>query len=207
MLYKYLKNNYKTAEPIFFSDIEMEGISKAALSQQLKKLCMEDKLKKYETGIYYLPKQSKLNGAVGINADIVAKYKYISRRGKVEGFYSGNAFANQIGISTQVPNKIEIVSNNIAANKREIPIGKRSFIVRKSNVPVNEENVNVLQMLDLLKNLDAYLDDDYDSARKKFADYIFIHEIRKQDVDRYIRQYPVTVFKYYYELRLEDVLA
>lgn len=52
MLYEYLKNNYKVAEPIFFSDIEIGNISKSALSQQLKKLCMEGKLKKYETGIY-----------------------------------------------------------------------------------------------------------------------------------------------------------
>lgn len=52
------------------------------------------------------PKKSKLSNNVGINADIVAKYKYISRKGQINGFYSGNTFANQIGISTQVPNKI-----------------------------------------------------------------------------------------------------
>ena len=42
--------------------------------------------------------------------------------GKVDGFYSGNTFANQLGISTQVPNKVEIVSNNMAAKVREVPI-------------------------------------------------------------------------------------
>lgn len=132
MLYDYLIENYKVAEPIFFSDIEIEGITRSAINQQLKKLCDEEKLMKYENGVYYLPKKSRLSGAVGINADMVAKYKYIARRGKVDGFYSGNAFANQIGISTQVPNKVEIVSNNIAAKVREISIGKRKFIVRKS---------------------------------------------------------------------------
>lgn len=207
MLYEYLKNNYKMAEPIFFSDIAITDISKSAISQQLKKLCNEGKLVKYQDGIYYLPKKSRLNGAAGINADMVAKYKYISRRGKIEGFYSGNTFANQIGISTQVPNKIEIVSNNVAASVREVSIGKRLFIVRKANIFITEENVRVLQMLDLLKNLDAYLDDDYDKAREKVAIYIEAHGIRKKDVDMYIRKYPVAVFKYYYELRLENVLA
>ena len=52
---------------------------------------------------------------MGVNADTVARYKYVSRGGKVDGFYSGNTFANQLGISTQVPNKVEIVSNNMAA--------------------------------------------------------------------------------------------
>ena len=59
---------------------------------------------------------------MGVNADTVARYKYVSGGGKVDGFYSGNTFANQLGISTQVPNKVELVSNNMAAKVREVPI-------------------------------------------------------------------------------------
>ena len=121
MLYEFLKDNYKEAEPIFFSDIVIKGITKSAVNQQLKKLCDEGKLQKYENGIYYLPKKSRLKTNVGVNADTVARYKYVFRGGKVDGFYSGNTFANQLGISTQVPNKVEIVSNNMAAKVREVP--------------------------------------------------------------------------------------
>lgn len=39
MLYDYIKKNYIEAEPIFFSDLEREDISKSALNQQLRKLC------------------------------------------------------------------------------------------------------------------------------------------------------------------------
>ncbi len=207
MLYDFLKNNYKEGEPIFFSDIAVGEITKSAVTQQLKKLCDEGKLQKYESGIYYLPKKSRLKANVGVNADSVARYKYISKDGKVDGFYSGNTFANQLGISTQVPNKVEIVSNNVAAKVREVSIGKRTFIVRKSVVPVNEENVYVLQLLDLLKNLDAYLDESYDVARKKISRFVQMHGITKKDVDRYIRNFSATIFKYYYELRLDDVFA
>ena len=143
MLYEFLKNNYKEAEPIFFSDIVIKGITKSAVNQQLKKLCNEGKLQKYENGIYYLPKKSRLKTSVGVNADTVARYKYVSRGGKVDGFYSGNTFANQLGISTQVPNKVEIVSNNMAAKVREVPIGKRTFIVRKPVVPVNLSLIHI----------------------------------------------------------------
>lgn len=207
MLYNYLLENYNAAEPIFFSDIEIEGITRSAISQQLKKLCDAGKLVKYENGIYYIPKKSKLSGVVGINADTVARYKYIGRKDRVDGFYSGNAFANQMGISTQVPNKVEIVSNNIAAKIREIPIGKRTFIIRKANIEVTSANVHVLQMLELLKNLDMYMDCDYTDAKEKFERYINIYGITRMDVDKYIRNYPVSIFKYYYELRLDDVFA
>ncbi|MCD8196180.1 MAG: DUF6088 family protein [Lachnospiraceae bacterium] len=207
MLYEYLLENYHVAEPIFFSDIEMPGITRSAINQQMKKLCDEKKLEKYENGIYFIPKKSRLKSAASISADTVARYKYVVRKGKIEGFYSGNTFANQLGISAQVPNKVEIVSNNMAAKVREVLIGKRTFIVRKPVVPVTEENVYVLQLLYLLKNLDVYLDDSYDVAREKVSLFAASYNITRQDVDSYIRLFPVNVFRYYYELRLDDVFA
>ena len=65
----------------------------------------------------------------------------------------------------------------------------------------------VLQMLELLKNLDAYLDYSYEEAQEKFAEYITVHGITREDVDLYIRKYPMATFKYYYELELDHVLA
>ena len=85
----------------------------------------------------------------------------------------------------------KIVSNNMAAKVREVPIGKRTFIVRRPVVPVNEENVYVLQLLDLLKNLDVYLDESYDVAHDKVSQFVRIHGITKKDVDSYIREFPI----------------
>lgn len=101
----------------------------------------------------------------------------------VDGFYGGNSFANQIGITTQVPRAVEIVSNNTNSSDREVRIGNRRFYVRKPIVQITKENVDVLQMLELLKNLDAYLDHSYDEVREKFAEYISIHGIKRSDVD------------------------
>ena len=207
MLYDYILENYKEAEPIFFSDLERGDISKAALSQQLKTLCKNGLLKKYDTGIYYRPKKSLLKSSIGPNADMVARYRFISKGKNVNGFYAGNSFANQLGISTQVPQVVEIVSNNTNSSAREILIGNRLFYVKKPVVPITEENVYVLQILELLKNLDAYLDGSYQDAKEKIAEYMKLHGITRKDIDRYIRNYPGTVFRYYYELELDHVLA
>ena len=207
MLYDYIKEHYKEAEPIFFSDLEREDITKSALNQQLKKLCDKGLLQKYDIGVYFIPKKSLLNSTIGPNADMVARYRFISRGNNVDGFYGGNSFANQIGITTQVPRVVEIVSNNTNSSDREVRIGNRRFYVRKPIVQITKENVYVLQMLELLKNLDAYLDYSYEEAREKFAEYISIHGITRDDVDLYIRKYPVVTFKYYYELGLDHVLA
>ena len=125
MLYDFLLQHYVAGEPIFISDIEIRGISDVNLRQQFKLLTDSKKLARYEYGIYYIPKKTRLNGGGAPSADTVAFYKYISRRDHVTGYYSGHTFANQLGLSTQVPRKVEIVSNNIAAKKREISIGRQ----------------------------------------------------------------------------------
>ena len=207
MLYDYIKEHYKEAEPIFFSDLEREDITKSALNQQLKKLCEKGLLQKYDTGVYFMPKKTLLKSTIGPNADMVARYRFISKGDNIDGFYGGNSFANQLGISTQVPNVVEIVSNNADVSNEEIWIGNRKFYVTKPIVEITKENVYVLQMLELLKSLEYYMECSYEEAGQKFAEYISVHNITRKDVDLYIRKYPLTVFKYYYELKLELILS
>ena len=208
MLTNYILNNYKELEPIFVSDLTKENISKSALTQQLGTLCRKGILSKYDNGIYYIPKASRLlNIDMKPTADLVARYKYISDGKTLKGYYSGHTFANQIGLTTQVPRVIEIVSNNTSVKYREVEIGKSSFVVRKSLVSINEDNVYVLQLLDLLKNIDFYLDGDFAEAKPKVYAFISFHHITKKKIDMYIRDYPISVFKNYYEMELQNVLA
>lgn len=51
------------------------------------------------------------------------------------------------------------------------------------------------------------MDGSYDEARVKIEEYIDIHDIRKESVNRYIREFPINVFKNYYELGLDNVFA
>ena len=206
MLYNYIKEHYKEAEPIFFSDLLCVDITDSTLNLQLKELCDKGLLQQYDAEVYFIPKKTTLKSVIGPNADMVARYRFISKGDNVDGFYAGNTFANQLGISVQVPYVIEIVSNN-ASDDAEILIGNRRFIVRKPVAPITKENVHVLQMLDLLVKLDAYLDCSYEEAREKFAEYISVCGITKSDVELYIKEYPESTLKYYYELGLDHILA
>lgn len=207
MVYDYIIENYKEMEPIFISDIRPNSVSRSAIVQQINTLCKNGILQKYDKGIYYIPKKSRLNITLGPNADIVARYKYVSNGKIVNGFYSGHTFANQIGLSAQVPNVVEIVSNNSSAKYRNVEIGARHFVIRRSLLPINSDNVYVLQLLELLKNIDAYIDTDFADAKPKIYKFIKDHNITKHAIDQYIRNYPMSVFKNYYEMELEHVLA
>lgn len=207
MLYEFLMGNYNAGEPIFVSDIEIPGMSEVNLRQQFKVLTDSGKLMRYEHGIYYIPKKTRLKGLDGPSADTVAYYKYISRGNGVEGYYSGHTFANQIGLSTQVPRKVEIVSNNIAAKRREVTIGKKTYIVRKSEIPITGENYKTLQLLDVLKNLDIYTDEDNDRVAERLTEYVKRCSLKREDIDKYITCYPDSTYRHFYEMRLEYVLA
>lgn len=207
MLYDFLVQNFDQGEPIFISDVKINGMSEVNLRQQFKVLTDAGRLMRYENGIYYIPKVTRVKGAEGPTADTVAYRKYISRNDTVDGYYSGHTFANQLGLSTQVPYKVEIVSNNIAAKKREINIGKRVYVVRRSGVHVTEENYRVLQLLDLLKNLDDYADEMNNETAERLAEYVRRCNMKREDIDKYIVHFPDSTYRYFYEMRLEYVLA
>ena len=57
-LYQYLTENYKENEPFFLSDIQIDGMTGNNIRQQLKKLTDAEKVKRFDKGIYYLPKKS-----------------------------------------------------------------------------------------------------------------------------------------------------
>lgn len=207
MLYEYIKKHYKETEPIFFCDIPQFNKPKPEISRELRILVEEGKICKYDTGIYYLPKQTVLKNPIGPSADVVASYKYIAREGRVEGYYGGNSLANKFGISTQVPRKPEIVSNNVAAKVKEINIGKTVYIVRRPVVEVTKENYRILQLLEMIKIVGDYMDGTYEEAGEKIKEYIKANNIKKSDIDKYIRLFPLVVYKNYYEMGVENVFA
>ena len=90
MLFEYLKDHYKDGESIFLDDIHIEGMRRDNFRQWIKTLADAGKIVRYDKGIYYIPKKTRFDSAAGSNPDTVAKYKYISRGGKTDGYYSGS---------------------------------------------------------------------------------------------------------------------
>ncbi len=206
MLSEYIKEHYEPGEPIFLHDIKIDGVSDANIRQRIGRLTAAGELIRYEQGVYYMPKRSRLKGMAVLAPDTVARYKYISRMGRIMGYYAGHTLANKLGISMQVPVKEEITSNNMAAIVREVSVGDRVYIVRKAPVEVNRDNHIVLQLLELLKDIEEYSDDEQ-AARQQIVDYIGRFQITREAVDQYIIYFPLKVYKSIYEMRLENVFA
>lgn len=206
MLLEYLQKNYKVNEPIFVSDIYLP-VTDTNLRQMFKVLCDSGQIYRYETGIYYMKGNTRLKGGVSLSASKVARYKYIARKDQVNGYYSGYTFANLLGLTTQVPYTIEIVSNCASAKCREVSVKNQKIILRRPRTQINKENVDVLQLLDLLKDFEQYVDEDMATATYIISSYIKKIGMKRSDVDEYITLFPDRVYKYIYEMRLYNVFA
>ncbi|MBR2094703.1 MAG: hypothetical protein IJ908_03685 [Fibrobacter sp.] len=206
MLLKFLKSKFGPGKPIFTEDAEPLGLSAGNLRQQFKKLVDAGELSRFEPGVYFLPDPN--HEYYPISSNMVAEYKYITDGDEIYGYYSGYTFANQLGLCLQVPYKEEIVTNNTTAIAREVKVGKIPFYIRRAKVAVTKENRNVLQLLDLLKDVEEYTD--YcceEEAPDIIRRHILRNKILRADVDKYIENFPLKTYKYIYDLRLYDVFA
>ncbi len=206
MLLEFLKSKFGPGKPIFTEDAESLGLSAGNLRQQFKKLVDAGELSRFEPGVYFLPDCN--HEYYPISSNMVAEYKYITNGDEIYGYYSGYTFANQLGLCLQVPYKEEIVTNNTTAIAREVKVGEIPFYIRRAKVEVTKDNRNVLQLLDLLKDVEEYTD--YcceEEAPDIIRKHILRNKILRADVDKYIENFPLKTYKYIYDLRLYDVFA
>lgn len=206
MLLEFLKSKFGPGKPIFTEDAEPLGLSAGNLRQQFKKLVDSGELFRYEPGVYFLPGPN--HEYYSISSNMVAEYKYITNGDEIYGYYSGYTFANQLGLCLQVPYKEEIVTNNATAIARKVKVGNIPFYIRRAKVAVTKENRNVLQLLDLLKDVEEYTD--YcceEEAPDIIRRHILRNKILRADVDKYIENFPIKTYKSIYDLKLYDVFA
>ena len=55
-VYSYIENNYKPNEPIFLAELNIPDMKAVSVRQKIKKLTEDGRLKRFDTGIYYIPK-------------------------------------------------------------------------------------------------------------------------------------------------------
>ena len=201
-VYNYLKENYGQNEPIFLSDLNIPDIKPVSLRQQLMKLTEDGRLKRFDTGIYYLPKKSMFRFGSAISVNDVIQKKYLTDDTGKCGYLSGMMFANQLGITTQVPAVYEVYTNKATTDYRDTTIGDMRIILHRPYVEVNDGNVNALQFLDLMKEVN----DIAELSGKELTDKL-LEYMRKKGMDfntlrQYFPYYPDKIYRNMYEAGL-----
>jgi len=104
-------------------------------------------------GIYYIPTENIFGKMLLGNRQII-QYKYIMNKdGSIKGYITGAKLFNDAHLTTQVPNVIDIATNE-CKNFNKYENKKLNVIIRKPKIKVNNENYKYLQLFDLIENKD-----------------------------------------------------
>ena len=195
----YLKELYGYNNPIIFKNIRIGGKSKSSIRQELYRATKSGMIYRYTDGVYYFKNSEDSVLAYGIGFEDYIIKKYIkddfglnNLNLNVYGFYSGQTFLNMIGISEQVPGKIEITTNNTSSKKRTILINKRYAIIRKAPVEINYQNWRMLQFIEMLQYASK---EDLAKNKKILVDYINKYHLTKSLFSACMKGYSAKIFQ------------
>lgn len=201
-LYEYLLDNYKENEPIFLAYLQVDGMTRTNVRQQIKKLTDTGKVKRFDNGIYFLPKKTIFKSGSQLAPEKVLECKYLRDKDERCGYVSGLMFFNQMGLTTQVPMMYEVVSNKATNDYRETSLAKSRVIVRKPKVPVTEKNYKALQFLDMLKDVDVYSEVTGKPLQDRLYRYMDDANLSISEMEPYFAYYPDKLYKNLVETRV-----
>ena len=191
-LYEYLKEKHGENEPIYIEEIRFESYSRPWIFKELKKLVDNGKIKRFDTGIYYFPTKTFFGDSI-LNPREIVNRRFLSDGKNVYGYIAGRSLLNMIGLSTQVPNLIELVTNNESTRVRNIKIGNQCIRARRSRTTITSNNAKVLQFLDLMNVIIPSGMDE--TERYMLRKYIKRCGVTKNDVQKYSEIFPAKAMK------------
>jgi len=153
---QYLLETFGYNEPIFINELNIPDMSENAVRQAIKRLAASGFLQRFDTGIYYIPKPSKLLDTSYLDPLTVIMRKYVRNKSETYGYITGVSFANQLGLTTQIPAVIEIVTNKESTKGRTVTIGGQTVRIKRPSLCITDENAAILQFLDTVSQADKY---------------------------------------------------
>ena len=186
---------FKKNEPIFIEEIldAIKEYSRAYTFRQIKKMEEDGKIVRFTQGVYYLPTETEF-GRSTISIDSLIKKKYVQDDSERYGIFSGLILQNMFGVTTQVPNVLEIVTNKETTRCRKIMIKGREFILRKSRIKITKENASsymILQLFSEIKDAD-YMDE---RGIRTIRSYMKKTNVTKNDLFELANVFPARTMK------------
>lgn len=201
-----LKGRFGVNEPIFADEVlrVFEGVPKRTVYYRLAKAVEEGSLAKAGRGVYYVPTETILGPSVLPPMKVIEK-EYLRDGDDVYGYWSGLMLENQMGLTTQNPSVLEIVTNKATKRVRSLgpTAGYKDVVIRQPRVEVTKSNVEVLMLLDVVTSSSLSPREVLDL--KNLLD--LAKRASKRDVRKIIPYYPAKTAKRLMESEIVDVLA
>ena len=148
--------SFRENELIFASKLYREKLSEvvdeATYYKVLERMCKSGELVRIARGIYILPKKSKYGIVPLSENEIIDAF---TQNGK--GTIVGNSLYNKLGLTTQIPKTIQVMSSALEVFSKTI----QNVVVRKSGLKYDKDIENMVHVLDVLQNFNTIQDINY----------------------------------------------
>jgi len=197
MFNEYLMAQFGVNEPIYADEINYEDYSRPWVLKELKKLVDSGEMKRFDRGIYYFSEKTPWGEDSTLSSRKIAMRRFISDGDEVYGYITGLSLWNMSGLSTQVPNMLEVATNNETTRVRDIYIGYQRVRARKSRTEITKDNVRTLQLLDLMCVMQspAEMDETEQIMLKKFVKKAKQAGVTRESITKYARIFPALASK------------
>lgn len=130
------------------SDLGLTAETYERARVKLSRLVQQGVLKKVGKGRFYKPRQSIFGDLLPNVEELVSDY--LIKNGETTGYLTGYAAWHRMGLTTQVPNIIEI-----GTNRRRNKLVRLHYTVKFVLQPnkITRENIPLLQILDAMKSI------------------------------------------------------
>ncbi|MFN8431349.1 MAG: DUF6088 family protein [Spirosomataceae bacterium] len=146
-----------------YEDFIDEVNKKEAIIKALNRMAASGKIAKLSKGKYYKPENTPFGKLQPSQAQIVKDL--VEENGKILGYLTGYSIYNQLGLTTQVSNTIQIGKNEIrSAFKRE----RYSISFVKQKNTITKENIPLLQILDAIRYIKNIPDAKIEASCRRF---------------------------------------
>lgn len=156
-------NRFPKGYVFTYSDFNTEANQKEAVIKALNRMVSSGKIAKLSKGKYYKPENTPFGNLQPNQAQVVKDL--LEETGKITGYLTGHSIHNQLGLTTQISNTIQIGKNQVRPNfKRE----RYTIAFVKQENTITKENIPLLQLLDAIRYIKKIPDTSIEASCKRF---------------------------------------
>lgn len=159
-----------------YSNFHIEVNKREAVIKCLNRLVTSGKIKKLAKGKYYKPENSAFGNLPPSQYQVVKDL--LEKNGKVIGYITGYGAYNELGLTTQISNRIQIGKNEIRSNLKR-GLYNISFIKQKNKI--TKDNISLLKIVDSIRFIKTIPDTTIDQSCSRLI--AIIKELTKPELE------------------------
>jgi len=150
---KNLIEEFEYGQLFTYKNLFIPSTELATVSKILSRLVNSTYIERFEKGVFYKPKKTKFGQLKPSESQIIKMI--VKDKLNSAGYLTGLSIYNKLGLTTQVTNQVTIAT---PVQRKPLEVSSISIVYRKGIAPASEIDIELLQLLDAIKDFKSLPD-------------------------------------------------